>query len=201
MARRLFVVLGALAALLAAAAAVASPAHGSLLSCGSGTQVFAPWGDSAFYYLAPNGDLEAGSNGWTLTGGASVVSQNNPFLGDGAHSLALPSGSTATSPQTCIGTTNDFVRMFGADAGGSDSGLRVRVIWYGLLSRVLGVTDVATFAPGSDWAPTDKLASIGGLPPLVPPLGSTSARIQLVPVGSGSRWQIDDVYVDPWACR
>jgi hypothetical protein len=26
---------------------------------------------------------------------------------------------------------------------------------------------------------------------------STSARIQITPLGSGSRWQIDDVYIDP----
>jgi hypothetical protein len=36
---------------------------------------------------------------------------------------------------------------------------------------------------------------------LLPLLGSTSARIELTPIGSGSAWKIDDVYVDPWASR
>ena len=44
--------------------------------------------------------------------------------------------------------------MFGTDLGGTDSGLRVRVIWYGLLNQVLGITDYNTFAPGRGWAPT-----------------------------------------------
>jgi hypothetical protein len=200
-ARRLVVVLVLAAALLAALAAFAVPARAGLLSCSSGTQVFAPWGDASYYYLAPNGDLEGGSSGWTLSGGATVVSANEPFLGDGSNALSLPSGSTATSPRTCIGPTNDFVRMFAADLGGADSGLRVRVVWYGLLSNVLGVTDVTTFAPAGDWAPSSKIVSIGGLPALVPPLGSSSARIQLTPVGAGSKWLVDDLYVDPYYCR
>jgi hypothetical protein len=159
--------------------------------------VFAPWGDSASYYLAPNGGLESGANGWTLFGGAAVVSGNEPFLGDGTHALSLPSGSGATSPPVCIGPNDPFIRMFGADPGGADGGLHVRVTWYGLLNRVLGVSDFTTFAPGSAWAPTSKLASTGGINLLVPLLGSTSARVQLTPAGGGSNWLVDDVYIDP----
>jgi hypothetical protein len=32
-------------------------------------------------------------------------------------------------------------------------------------------------------------------------LGSTSARIQITPLGAGSRWQIGDLYIDPWVNR
>lgn len=198
---RLVVALIALGISLGTFAGSASAARTGLLSCGGGTQVFAPWGDYASYYPAPNGGLEAGSTGWTLSGGASVVSGNEPYYASGGHSLSLPSGSSAMSPKTCVGTLNDFVRMFGSDAGGTDGGLHVRVIWYGLLSNVLGVTDFTTFAPGGDWAPTAKLTSLGGLVPLIPLLGSTSARIQLTPVGSGSNWQIDDLFVDPFCFR
>jgi hypothetical protein len=93
--------------------------------------------------------------------------------------------------------------MFGSDQHGTDSGLRVRVIWYGLLNTVLGLTDVNTFAPGSDWSPTAKLDSAGGSisVPILPLVGSTSARIQVTPVGSGSRWLIDDLYIDPLSTR
>src|SRR5690242_16196518 len=103
-------ILGVVVALAAAAvlAGPASAARSGLLSCGGGTQVFAPWGDSAYYYPANNGGLESGSTGWTLSGGAAVVSGNEPFYANGSHSLSLPSGSTATSPVTCIGLTNDF---------------------------------------------------------------------------------------------
>ena len=193
-----------------AVAAFAVPAAGArpaLLGLGggncpsSGAQVFAPWGDTASYFLAPNGGLESGSTGWSLSGDAAVVLGNEPFLATGSHSLYLPSGSSATSPIICIGSNDPYVRLFGSDAGGSDGGLHVRVTWYGLLNKVLGVTDFTTYGYGADWAPLSKLDSSGGGNVLIPLLGSTSARIELTPVGSGSRWQIDDLYVDPWAMR
>jgi hypothetical protein len=178
---------------------------GTLLSgnCASGgTQVFSPWQDFANYYLAPNGSFEAGTTGWSLSGGAGVVSGNEPFYKTGTHSLALPSGSSALSPTICLGPNQLFVRMFANDKGGTDSGLRVRVVWYGLLNKVLGISDFAVFAPGGGWSPTAKLNSSGGLQvPLLPILGSTSARVQITPVGSGSKWQIDDLYIDPCVVR
>ena len=172
-------------------------------SCGTtGTQVFAPWGDASSYFLAPNGGLENGTTGWSVSG-ASVVYGNQPFFRSGSHSLSLPSGSTATSPTTCIGSGDLYVRMFGSDQNGTDSGLRVRVVWYGLLNTVLGITDVNTFAPGGSWSPTAKLDSVGGSisVPILPLVGSTSARIQVTPIGWGSRWLIDDLYIDPTGAR
>lgn len=168
-----------------------------------GSQVFAQWGDFADYFLAPNGGLESGSYGWSLGGGASVVSGNEPFLPTGSHSLSLPSGSSALSPVTCIGSGDLYVRMFGNDQGGTDSGLHVRVVWYGLLNRVLGISDFDTYSPVSSWSPTDKLDSTGGeiSIPLLPIVGSTSARVELTPLGSGSNWRIDDLFVDPFASR
>jgi hypothetical protein len=166
-----------------------------------GTQVFAPWNDLRSYYLAPNGGLENGSYGWSLSGGASVGWGNQPFFGSGTHSLSLPSGSRALSPTTCIGPYALSVRMFGSDAGGADSGVHVRVLWYGLLNRLLGATDYTTFAGGGTWAPTGSVQSSGGFNLILPLLGSTSARIEITPLGGGSAWRIDDVYVDPWASR
>jgi hypothetical protein len=201
-AARLRVLLPVVAAAVATAAFVAPGANAGLFSgnCPSwGTQVFAPWNDSNSYYLASNGGFENGSTGWSLSGGASVVSGNEPFYASGWHSLSLPSGSSATSPTICLGPNDLYIRMFGADSGGTDGGLHVRVVWYGLLNIVLGISDFDTYAPGAGWAPTDKLSSSGGLAvPLVPLLGSTSARVQLTPIGAGSNWRVDDVYVDPW---
>ncbi len=54
--------------------------------------------------------------------------------------------------------------------------------------------------PGAVPAPTSQVSSSGGLLaplPVVALLSSSSARIQVTPLGSGSRWQIDDVYIDP----
>lgn len=197
-------------ATVAAAAAVAVPTAGAkstLLGLGGsncpsgGSQVFASWGDSADYYLAPNGGLESGSNGWTLSGGASIVSGNEPFFASGSHSLSLPSGSSATSPLLCIDKNEPYVRLFGVDAGGSDAGLHVRVMWYGLLNTLLGVTDVATYAPNQQWNALNELSSAGGFNLLLPLVGSTSAKIVITPVGSGSHWQVDDLYIDPFGAR
>jgi hypothetical protein len=167
-----------------------------------GSQVFSAWQDFANYYLAPNGSFELGTTGWSLSGGAHVVSGNEPFLPTGSHSLALPSGSSALSPSVCLGPKQLYVRMFAADGAGTDRGLRVRVVWYGLLNKVLGISDYAVFEPGHDWSPTSKLNSSGGLQvPLVPLLGSTSARVEITPLGAGSAWQVDDLYIDPSILR
>jgi hypothetical protein len=169
-----------------------------------GTQVFAPWQDMAQYLIAPNGSFEFGTTGWSLSGGAGVVSGNEPFYPTGTHSLSLPSGSSAMSPQVCLGTQQLYIRMFGKDLGGTDSGLRVRVYWYGLLNQLLGYSDFAVFPGGGNWGPTSQVQSSGGLLaplPVVALVSSSSARVQITPLGSGSRWQIDDLYIDPSVMR
>jgi hypothetical protein len=180
---------------------------GNLLSgnCPSGgTQVFAPWNDTNYYLPASNGGFESGTTGWTLSGGAGVVSGNEPFYSSGTHSLSLPSGSSAMSPPVCLGTQQLYIRLFGKDLSGTDSGLRVRVYWYGLLNQLLGYSDFGVFPGGGNWGPTGQVQSGGGLLaplPLVSLLSSSSARIQITPLGSGSRWQIDDLYIDPSVMR
>jgi hypothetical protein len=189
-----------LAALAVSAPAANADLIGGLLgsNCKSGgTQVFAQWGDFANYFLAPNGGVENGSTGWSLSR-SSVVTGNEPFLATGSHSLSLPSGSTALSPVTCIGPQSVALRMFGTDTGGTDGGLRVRVRWYGLLNSLLGISDYGVFKPGSGWSPTSSVSSVGGINVLLPILGSTSARVEITPIGSGSNWRIDDLYIDPW---
>jgi hypothetical protein len=211
LAARLRFLLFLVPAVLAAAAFSVPAANagliGNLLSgnCPTGgAQVFAPWGDTASYLLGPNGSFEFGTTGWSLSGGAGVVSGNEPFYPTGTHSLALPSGSSALSPNVCLGTQQLYIRMFGKDLGGTDSGLRVRVYWYGLLNQLLGHSDFAVFPSGGNWAPTSQVQSSGGLLaplPVVALVSSSSARIEVTPLGSGSRWQIDDLYIDPAVSR
>jgi hypothetical protein len=180
---------------------------GNLVSgnCPSGgTQVFAPWQDANYYLPASNGGFELGSTGWSLSGGAGVVSGNEPFYPSGTHSLSLPSGSSAMSPTVCLGTQQLYIRLFAKDLNGTDSGLRVRVYWYGLLNQLLGYSDFGVFPGGGNWGPTGKVQSGGGLVaplPVVSLLSSSSARIQITPLGSGSHWQIDDLYIDPSVMR
>src|SRR5947209_10660037 len=92
-------------------AAVAPSAQAGLLSLATGPcgqqeyQPFTQWGDSAAYVQVPGGTFESGATGWSLHGGAAVISGNESYKvsGPGSHSLSLPSGSSATSPEQCTG--------------------------------------------------------------------------------------------------
>jgi hypothetical protein len=70
------------------------------------TQVFAPWGDNAFYALAGGGSFEAGAPGWTLSGGAKIVRDlDNGLASDGAadeYALELGPDAVAISPPICV---------------------------------------------------------------------------------------------------
>src|ERR1051325_5891413 len=70
------------------------------------SQVFSRFGDSAYYARMMNGGFENGSTGWVLSGGARVVSGNEPYYLTGntsdSHSLLLPAGSSAYSGTVCF---------------------------------------------------------------------------------------------------
>jgi hypothetical protein len=156
--------------------------------------VFLRWLDPAFYELAPNGGFEDGAEGWSLSGNAEVTAGNeSEFVHSStdAYSLSLPEGSSALSSPICIGLTRPTFRFFTSNAGAATSSLRVRVVCRGILG-VLGVVDGGTIVAGSAWAPTPQLLL------LEVPLGSSSVQLEITPVGSGSNWRIDDLYVDPF---
>lgn len=69
-------------------------------------------GDDSDYSIAPAGDFESGGAGWTLTGGARVVSGNETLgVSGGSKSLQLPLGSTATSPAFCVDESHPHFRF------------------------------------------------------------------------------------------
>jgi hypothetical protein len=87
------------------------------------SQPFLAWGDSNWYALAPGETADNFTGGgWTLTGGAKILTTT---LHDGAAGavLDLPRGSSATSPTICL--TSDFptartmVRSVSGSNGGS----------------------------------------------------------------------------------
>ena len=113
--------------------ASASPAAAALTTdCDhpSGSQVFARWLDPANYFLAPDGGFENGGDGWDLDG-ARVVAGNETFDlgGPGTRSLRLPAGSSATSPEVCVGVEHPSFRyVFRRTAGPRRARLRVSVV-------------------------------------------------------------------------
>ena len=193
--------------LAALAAALAVPASATATDgLGGGCpstyeQPFAPWLDFASYVLAPNGDLESGSAGWSLDGGASVVAGNESFYVHDAQdgsSLSLLPGSSATTGDICIGLTSPDLRFFARNLGSPLSTLKVEVLYTGLLGRPRALT-VAVLTGGSSWQPTLPVAFLENLT-LLPLLsdGTTSVAFRFTPQGSSSEWRIDDVYVDPF---
>jgi hypothetical protein len=185
---------------LVAAGAFAAPAHAGILTtsatdCNDGalTQPFARYGDSAEYKSV--GTFEDGTAGWTLTGGAKVVAGNETaHVSDAAdsHSLALPAGSTATTPPVCVGIYEPTLRFFAK----RDSGLLSSVVVSVQVQTSLGVWVPLPLGVdlGGAWHPSGKMLILANLLPLLPP-DRTAVRFTFAPL-LGS-YQIDDVYVDP----
>lgn len=187
---------------LVAVLAVMAVSAGAAQACSytGAEQVFQPWGDSHSYVLAPNGGFEAGSSGWTLAGGATVVEGNESFyLNDASddQSLALPAGSSAVSSPICMSLDTPIFRLLARNTGSSSSGLRVEAV-YPLLGLIRTKT-VSTVYAGPDWAPSQQMSTVLTLSTIVGTLIPSSVQIRLTPVDSGGNWQVDDLYVDPFA--
>ncbi|HEU0246425.1 MAG TPA: hypothetical protein VFR38_05000 [Gaiellaceae bacterium] len=187
-----------LTAVLVLAATAGGTSASAGLSCPGQTygKPFQPWLDPANYVLVQNGSLES-SRGWLLTNGAKLVSGNEPWkvnASTDSRSLYLPAGSSATSPALCVSLLHPTLRFFATNTGSLAATLRVEAI-----TDVLGVratTPVGLLTAGS-WQPTVPLAFLTNL--TAPVTGTVSFRF--TPVGLGTGFRIDDVYVDPYKMR
>jgi hypothetical protein len=162
--------------------------------------VFGPWGDQHSYVLAPDGGFESGGLGWSLRGGARPIEGNESFRLHGAadtHSLALPAGSSATSPSICMSLDTPVLRMVVRNGGDPSSRLRVEAV-YSLLGlvRTNVVNDVSA---GSAWKPSQELSVVLGLSTIVGTVIPSSIQVRIVPLDNRGQWQVDDFYVDPFA--
>jgi hypothetical protein len=165
-------------------------------------QVFKPWGDNHHYVLAPDGGFEAGGTGWSLSGGATTVAGNESFyLNDPSdqRSLSLPAGSSAVSPPICMSLDTPIFRLLARNTGDPSAGLRVEAT-YKLLGLVRTKT-VSTVKAGPDWAPSQQMSTVLTLSTIVGTLIPSAIQIKVTPVGSGGQWQVDDLYIDPFARR
>jgi hypothetical protein len=200
----------AIAAVLAGFAASAAPASAGLLvstarSCSANvlSQPFAGFGDNASYTSVPGGSFESGTGGWTLAGGAKVVTGNEPWKVGGSassHSLSLPAGATATSPAMCVGLGEPTLRYFSKASSllGLTGAMTVDV----LTETSLGVVVPVPLVPGlltNSWTPgLIPTPIVANLLPLLP--GQMTAVAFRFHAVSGN-WGLDDVYVDPYRSR
>jgi hypothetical protein len=201
-------VIGSLVAAGVVTLAAAAPANAGLLVASAQgcktpatSQVFLRWLDPLRYEQAPGGAAESAA-GWTLTGGARVVSGNEPWkVGDRSDvsSLLLPRGSQATTGVMCVGIGHPVMRFFARrNSGWLLDTLKVEVLFEGAGGRVNSLPIGVVLAGGS-WQPTLPFPVLASLLPLLPG-EQTPVAFRFTPVG-GASWQIDDVYVDPWRSR
>lgn len=192
---------------IVAALAFSTTATAGLIGTGSAsycdpyaTKAFAAWGDSAYYASLFNGGFENGSAGWTLAGGAKVVSGNEPFYISGdrrdTHSLLLPTGSSAYSGTVCFALGDWHLRLLARNVGSGTGALRVQVVVPSLLGGLLTVLDGGTVSGTGTWAPSPRLQL--ALCNVTSLLGTRAGAFRFTPVGTGAAYQLDDVYLDPW---
>lgn len=191
-----------LIAVAAAAVAVVACSASAAQACSytGAEQVFRPWGDQHSYVLAPDGGFEAGGQGWSLSGGAAAVSGNESFYLNGSgdsRSLALPAGSAAVSPPICMSIDTPIIRLLARNTGDPSSGLRVEATY--VLLGLVHTKAVSTVYAGTEWAPSQQLSTVLSLSTLVGTLIPSSIQVRITPVGSAGKWQVDDLYVDPFA--
>jgi hypothetical protein len=172
----------------------------SATSCDEQTfeQPFLPWADVANYVLAPNGTFESGTSGWTLSGGASVVSGNESFYvhapGE-SSSLSLPAGSSATSGSMCVGIEHPTLRIFASKANALTSTLKTEVLFEDATGSVHALT-IGVLSASSSWQPSVVMPIVVNLLPLLPD-ERTAVAFRFTVQGAGV-WRVDDVYVDPY---
>jgi hypothetical protein len=194
------------------ALAVASPAQAgsfgdSAVGCEGRTasQPFLRWLDPMRYVLAPNGNLEAGATGWTLTGGARVEAGNESFFvgsKSDTRSLYLPSGSTATTRPMCVQLLHPTFRYFAKNRGSIVlSSLLVEALVENPLTGKVLVLPAGVHTGGSNWHPSLPGLVVADLVSLMDPNGELAVAFRFRPVGLAAKWQIDDVYVDPFRNR
>ena len=194
----------AFAFLLIALALTAAPSAGAAsLTCPEQqtSRPFLPWADVLSYAHAPGGNFEAGATGWRLSGGAGVAPGNETFYVGSASdrsSLALPVGSSATSPTMCVNVLDPVMRFFVVNAGG-DGSVKVEVIYKTLLgltaTHEVGLLPV-TGSPS--WQPTLPLLFFADVTGILSVNGlTTDVKFRFTARGTTSKIRIDDVYVDP----
>jgi hypothetical protein len=199
--RRLALTICALTLALAPQAHAAATVASTTCVGQSFRQTFQPWNDRGTYTLSPGADMEGDLAGWTLAGGAAQTAGNEPFQLGGAlddESLALPAGSSATSRPICVGINYPFMRFFARNADGARGALEVEVLYLNPGGHVMATLSLGQLLGSQAWAPTRRVSlAIGRTGAAQAGVGAVAFRF----TPRGGHWQIDDVYVDPYARR
>ena len=159
------------------------------------SQPFAKYGDSNQYKLVSGGDFEGSLSGWTLSGGARVVSGGNPN-GSSGHSLYLPAGASVTTPFTCVNAAYPSFRLFAKN----DTLLSAIVPQIVYKLPLLGdlALPIGAGALSPNWSPTLPLLTASVVTGV---LNGGTAQVALKFTAALGPSQVDDIYVDPMMRR
>jgi hypothetical protein len=163
--------------------------------------VFAPWGDSANFVPAPEGDFESPS-AWTLNKHASLSTQNSPFS-SGASSLLLGDKGEAVSPAMCVSALHPTFRFFAVNGASAESKLEVEILYEGLDGKVKNLK-VARLSGGDSWMPSLTIPLHVNMLAAASEDGLTAVAFKFKTYGAKTKdggWLIDDVFVDPFLSR
>lgn len=158
------------------------------------TNAFQEWDDHADYFLAPQGDFSS-SDRWTMNKHARVANDG------GNEALTLEDDGDAVSPIICVTRDRPTIRFFARnDGGAASSRLEVSVLYEGANGHVKSLK-VARLRAGDDWRPAVAIPIYVNAVASFAPDGTAPVAIQVRATGVKSklgRWQLDDVYVDPF---
>jgi hypothetical protein len=196
--RRVLPLAGTLAAI--AFATTGASAQAALISTGACndaalSQPFTPWGDHNEYELVPGGDFAGSLSGWTLSGGARVVSGGEPASVAGAQggdSLLLPVGASVQTPFNCVNASYPTFRFFGRD-NSLLSAVVVSIVYNEPLVGQVSVP-VGTVTLSGSWQPTLSMTTLSAVQGL---LSGGTAQVAVRFTALLGAAQIDDIFVDP----
>jgi len=154
--------------------------------------------DRKDYVLAPGGNVEGSLAGWSLTGGATPVAGGAPAVtgaATGTNSLLIPAGGSVTSAPMCVAAHSPFFRFQARNTGGAGQ-LKVEVLYLDG-PKYTGEREAGTITAGSTWAPTNRLSLSQGIMG-VNGSSTSQATVAFRFTPEGGRWQVDDLYVDPY---
>jgi hypothetical protein len=194
------------AAVVGLSALCAAPAHAAGIAnpyaCAPQptlTQSFNLWGDSNLYTPVVNAGVESGATGWTLAGGATVVAGNEPWqIGGASHrnSLDLPGGAVAVTAPLCIDETYPHFRLFVRNAGSLKAAMKIEVLYFDAKGNIVNTKPVDYRTITNQWQPTGMV----GISVFTPKTTVAAAPVAFrFTAAKDGHFQIDDVYVDPWA--
>jgi hypothetical protein len=162
------------------------------------TQAFLFANDRSDYVPAPGGNVEGSLAGWSLTGGAAAVAGSAPAVTGarlGAKSLLIPNGGSVTSAPICVVAHSPYFRFQARNAAATGT-LKVEVLYLDG-PKYTGEREVGYVTAGSAWAPTKRQSLSQGIMG-VNGWSTSQATVAFRFTPVGGRWQVDDLYVDPF---